>query len=49
MKTEVIIEALKTRIDNLDGNPTKKHLTNEVIKALERLKKYEEKYGELKS
>lgn len=47
MKAKTLIEILTTRIRNLDGNPTKKRVTEEVIKALEKLMKYEEKYGDI--
>lgn len=41
METKVLIDILKTRIYSLDNNPTKKTVTKEVIKALERLIEYE--------
>lgn len=41
MKTEVLLEVVKTRAVSLDNNPTKKSLIKEIIKALERLIEYE--------
>lgn len=43
MKTEVLLEIVKTRAISLDNNPTKKSLIKEIIGALERLIKYEHK------
>lgn len=41
MDTRVLLDILKTRAISLDNNPTKKTVTKEVIKALERLIEYE--------
>lgn len=41
MDTRVLLDILKTRVISLDNNPTKKTVTKEVIKALERLIEYE--------
>ena len=41
MDTRVLLDILKTRVITLDNNPTKKTVTKEVIKALERLIEYE--------
>lgn len=41
MKTEVLIEIVKTRAISLDNNPTRKSLMKEIINALERLVEYE--------
>lgn len=41
MDTRVLLDILKTRVISLDNNPTKKTITREVIKALERLIEYE--------
>lgn len=41
MDTRVLLDILKTRVISLDNNPTKKTVTREVIKALERLIEYE--------
>ena len=41
MDTRVLLDILKTRVLSLDNNPTKKTVTKEVIKALERLIEYE--------
>ena len=43
MDTRVLLDILKTRVISLDNNPTKKTVTKEVIKALERLIEYERK------
>lgn len=41
MKTEVLIEIVKTRAISIDNNPTRKNLMKEIINALERLIEYE--------
>lgn len=41
MDTRLLLDILKTRVISLDNNPTKKTVTKEVIKALERLIEYE--------
>lgn len=41
MDTRVLLDILKNRVISLDSNPTKKTVTREVIKALERLIEYE--------
>ena len=41
MDTRLLLDILKTRVISLDNNPTKKTVTREVIKALERLIEYE--------
>lgn len=41
MDTRVLLDILKTRVISLDNNHTKKTVTREVIKALERLIEYE--------
>lgn len=41
MKTEVLLEIVKTRAISLDNNPTRKSIMKEIISALERLIEYE--------
>lgn len=41
MDTRILIDIIKNRVHSLDNNPTKKTITKEVIKALERLIEYE--------
>lgn len=45
MDIRVLLDILKTRVISLDNNPTKKTVTKEVIKALERLIEYERNDG----
>lgn len=42
MDTKTLLFILKTRMKANDNNPTKKHLLTEIIKALEKLEKYEQ-------
>lgn len=42
METKTLIFILKTRLKANDNNPTKSHLLKELIRALERLEKYEQ-------
>lgn len=42
METKTLLFILKTRMKANDNNPTKRHLLSELIKAIEKLEKYEQ-------
>lgn len=41
METKALLDIIKLRVNLTQGNPTEEIVLNEVIKALERLMKYE--------
>lgn len=44
METKALLDIIKLRVNLTQGNPTEEIVLNEVIKALERLMKYENNY-----
>lgn len=46
MDTKTLLDIMKLRVNLTQGNPTEEMVLSEVIKALERLIKYESNYAQ---
>lgn len=46
METKTLLDIMKLRVNLTQGNPTEETVLNEVVKALERLIKYENNYAQ---